>query len=42
VPGIGSDQDDQPVDRQLLERRPGEGKVPVVGRVEGAAEDPGY
>jgi hypothetical protein len=42
VTGRGRDEHDQPVDRQLLERRPRERDVPELRRVEGAAENPGY
>ena len=35
------DEHEQPVDRQLLERGPGERDVADLRRVEGAAEDPG-
>jgi hypothetical protein len=42
VPGIGDDEHDEPVDRQLLEGGAGERDVPVLRRVEGAAEDSGY
>jgi hypothetical protein len=42
VPGIGGDEHDEPVDRELVEGRASERDVPVLRRVEGAAEDAGY
>ena len=40
VPGIGDDADEQPVEPEVVDRLAGESNVPVVRRVEGAAEDP--
>ena len=41
VPGIGDDEHDEPVNRQLLEGGADEREVPVLRRVEGTAEDSG-
>ena len=39
VPGVGDDPHEQPVEPEMLDRLARERDMPVVGRVEGAAED---
>ena len=40
VARVGDDADEQPVEPEVVDRLAGERDVPVVRRVEGAAEDP--
>ena len=40
MPGVGDDADEQALEPEVVDRLAGERDVPVVRRVEGAAEDP--